>query len=127
MPAGAIVPVVAYDDVPEATGWLCDMFGFTVRWRAGTHRAQLAVGESAIAVVGGGPTPGGIELMVRVDDVHAHHAHAAERGASIVQAPSDFPYGERQYSVEDLGGYRWTFSETIADAAPEEWGGSGGG
>ena len=37
--------------------------------------------------------------------------------------PTDFEYGERQYSVEDLAGHQWTFSETIADVAPEEWGG----
>jgi uncharacterized glyoxalase superfamily protein PhnB len=41
-----------------------------------------------------------------------------------VQAPADYPYGERQYTVEDPGGNRWTFSETIADVAPEEWGGA---
>jgi uncharacterized glyoxalase superfamily protein PhnB len=122
MPAGSIVPVISYDDVPEATEWLCDTFGLTVRWRAGNHRAQIAVGDGAVAVRAGGARPGGIEIMVRVDDVDAHHAHAAHRGAPIVQAPSDFPYGERQYSAEDLGGYRWTFSQTIADVSPDEWG-----
>ncbi len=29
----------------------------------------------------------------------------------------------RQYEAEDLAGHRWTFSETLADVAPEEWGG----
>ncbi len=32
-------------------------------------------------------------------------------------------YGERQYSAEDPAGHQWTFSETIADVAPEDWGG----
>jgi hypothetical protein len=36
---------------------------------------------------------------------------------------ADYPYGERQYTAEDLGGHRWTFSQSIADVAPEEWGG----
>jgi uncharacterized glyoxalase superfamily protein PhnB len=49
---------------------------------------------------------------------------AASHGAQIVQAPADYPYGDRQYTVEDLGGTRWTFSETIAVVAPEEWGGA---
>jgi uncharacterized glyoxalase superfamily protein PhnB len=62
--------------------------------------------------------------MVRVDDVDAHHARAAARGATIADAPQDFPYGERQYSAEDPGGHRWTFSQTIADVAPEDWGGT---
>ncbi len=32
-------------------------------------------------------------------------------------------FGERQYTAEDLVGHLWTFSETLADMAPEEWGG----
>ena len=38
--------------------------------------------------------------------------------------PTDFEYGERQYSAEDLACDQWTFSETLADVAPEEWGGT---
>ncbi len=37
--------------------------------------------------------------------------------------PTDFPYGERQYTAEDPAGHQWTFSQTLADVAPEEWGG----
>ena len=62
--------------------------------------------------------------MVRVPDVDAHFCRAQERGASILHDPADYPYGERQYEVEDLGGHRWTFSQTIADVAPEDWGGT---
>jgi uncharacterized glyoxalase superfamily protein PhnB len=38
--------------------------------------------------------------------------------------PTDFEYGERQYEAEDHAGHRWTFSETLRDAAPEDWGGT---
>ena len=37
--------------------------------------------------------------------------------------PTDFEYGERQYTAEDPAGHQWTFSETLADIAPEAWGG----
>lgn len=63
---------------------------------------------------------------MRVPDVRTHHAHACEYGAKFLEEPRDFPYGERQYTVEDLGGHRWSFSESIADLAPEEWGGISG-
>jgi uncharacterized glyoxalase superfamily protein PhnB len=65
-------------------------------------------------------------VMVRVEDVDAHHAHARQRGARILQPREDFPYGERQYGAEDAAGHRWTFSQTIADVAPEDWGGQTG-
>ncbi|CAN5607530.1 hypothetical protein BH20ACT19_BH20ACT19_01000 [soil metagenome] len=62
--------------------------------------------------------------MVRVKDVDAHVEHARGCGARILHPPTNYPYGERQYEVEDVGGHRWTFSQTIADVAPEEWGGT---
>jgi hypothetical protein len=37
--------------------------------------------------------------------------------------PTDFEYGERQYTAQDPAGHRWTFSETVEDVAPETWGG----
>lgn len=61
--------------------------------------------------------------MMRVEDVNAHYAHVRAQSARILMEPTDFEYGERQYTVEDLAGHEWTFSETLADVAPEEWGG----
>jgi uncharacterized glyoxalase superfamily protein PhnB len=62
-------------------------------------------------------------VMMRVEDANAHCAHVRAQGALILREPTDFPFGERQYTVEDLAGHQWTFSETLADVAPEEWGG----
>jgi uncharacterized glyoxalase superfamily protein PhnB len=62
-------------------------------------------------------------VLVRVADVHAHCERAREHGARILMEPTDFEYGERQYTAEDPAGHQWTFSETLADVAPEEWGG----
>ena len=62
-------------------------------------------------------------MLVRVEDAHAHCERARAHGARILMEPTDFEYGERQYHAEDLAGHQWTFSETLADVAPEEWGG----
>jgi uncharacterized glyoxalase superfamily protein PhnB len=62
--------------------------------------------------------------MVKVDDVDAHHERARQHGAVTLSSPTDYPYGERQYSAEDLAGHRWTFTQAIADLAPEDWGGT---
>ena len=48
---------------------------------------------------------------------------ARARGARILMEPTDFEYGERQYAAEDLAGHQRTFSQTLADVAPEESGG----
>jgi uncharacterized glyoxalase superfamily protein PhnB len=128
MPRCAVIPVLAYEDVGAAVDWLCETFGFTERWRAGSHRAQLAAGDGAVALTEatGGRHEVLDSVMVRVDDATGHHERARRRGARILQPPTDYPYGERQYTAEDLAGRRWTFSESIADVAPEEWGGTSG-
>ncbi len=129
MPPCTVIPELVYDDVILAVEWLCDAFGLIERWRAGDHRAQLSIGRCTVAITEprtSNVRPGIRDLVVRVPDVTAHCEHARGRGARIVREPADFPYGERQYTAEDPGGHHWTFSESIADVAPEEWGGTSG-
>jgi uncharacterized glyoxalase superfamily protein PhnB len=128
VPSSSIIPVLAYADVAQASDWLCNVFGFTERLRIGNHRAQLVFGNGAVIVtaLGEDARSGGDlathSVHMRVDDADGHHAHAEEHGARIGQPPTDHPYGERQYSAEDLGGHRWTFSQSIADVDPASWG-----
>lgn len=127
MPPGVIIPELAYSDVREAATWLCRVFGFVERLRIGNHRAQLSFGDGSVVVTEGRVEPAGEfrhSVMVRVSDVDKHYEHARQAGARILNPPTDYPYGERQYTVEDLGGHRWTFSQTIADVDPALWGGT---
>jgi uncharacterized glyoxalase superfamily protein PhnB len=125
MPPSVVIPVLAYPDVREAVDWLCRSFGFVERLRIGDHRAQLAFGEGSIVVTGQASPAGGLgrSVMVRVADVDSHCEQARQAGARIVSSPADYPYGERQYTAEDFGGHQWTFSQTIADVDPGDWGG----
>lgn len=124
MPASTVVPTLAYPDVLAAAEWLCRTFGFSVRLRIGDHRIQLNVGDGCVVVTRGQAAAGADHgIMVRVADVDGHHARTLAAGASILSAPQDYPYGERQYSVADLAGHVWVFSQTHADVDPAEWGG----
>jgi uncharacterized glyoxalase superfamily protein PhnB len=127
MPASTVITVIAYPDVAEAIAWLGAAFGFTLRLGIGTHRAQLNAGDGAVVVTGGAPVADagvrGSSVMVRVEDVDAHCARAQAHGARIVNPPADYPYGERQYSAIDHAGHGWTFSQSIADVDPRNWGG----
>jgi uncharacterized glyoxalase superfamily protein PhnB len=113
-PPGTVVPWLTYKDVDRAIAWLCGAFGFTERLRTppesdgSIHHAQLAVGAGAV--------------VLPVDDVDAHCDRARQFGARILSPPRTCEFGERQYSVEDLAGYRWTFSQSVADVNPEDWG-----
>ncbi|OLD02160.1 hypothetical protein AUG19_06690 [archaeon 13_1_20CM_2_54_9] len=143
-PPATVIPTLIYEDVGRAVEWLCGAFGFTERLRATgpggkTGHAQLTVGNGAIMLgsqrTGQGfaspdraefrpPRPNEIShyISVHVEDVDQHVQHAKHFGARILTPPADHPFGERQYTAEDLAGHRWTFSQSIADVAPEKWG-----
>ena len=131
IPSAAVIPVLIYPDVREAVAWLSSAFGFVERLQIGeNHRSQLSVGEGAV-IVGDvrhdrrPPREGESthSVVVRVDDVNSHCARARAHGAQILMEPTDFEYGERQYTAEDPFGHQWTFSETLDDVAPDAWGG----
>ncbi len=131
IPASTVIPVLVYPDVREAVSWLGEAFGFIECVQIGEdHRAQLSFGDGDLIVadVRGErrpPRPGEAthSVVVRVDDARAHCERARAHGAEILMEPTDFEYGERQYAALDPAGHYWTFSETLADVAPEDWGG----
>jgi uncharacterized glyoxalase superfamily protein PhnB len=132
IPSATVIPVLVYPDVREAVAWLTEAFGFAERLRIGeNHRSQLSFGEGGALIVADvrnerrPPRPGEVthSVVVRVDDATAHCERARLHGARIVMEPTDFEYGERQYTAEDFAGHRWTFSETLADVDPADWGG----
>ncbi len=129
IPRATVIPVLAYPDVNQAAAWLFDAFGFSVRLRIGNHRVQLNVCDGAVIVREmrpnevNAPLGVGHSVTIRVEDVDAHCNRAKEHGARITQEPVTHPYGERQYNADDLAGHSWTFSESVADMHPEDWGG----
>lgn len=129
-PSATVIPVLRYVNVIEASEWLCATFGLKERLRIGTHRVQLVYGDGAVIVTerhagdSDSSAPDDLhEVHVRVEDADAHYEQAQRLGARIVTSPESFSFGERQYVALDLGGHRWTFSQSIADVAPEDWGG----
>ena len=61
--------------------------------------------------------------MVRIENLHEHCETTRALGARITMEPTEFAFGERQYQLEDPYGHRWTFTETLADIDPTDWGG----
>jgi len=132
VPAATVIPVLVYPDVRAAVAWLEQAFGFHERVQIGEdHRSQMKFGDGALIVSdereGQRRAPGPDDLthqvMVRVEDAAGHCERVRAQGGKILMEPTDFEYGERQYTVEDPWGHRWTFTETLRDVAPREWGG----
>jgi uncharacterized glyoxalase superfamily protein PhnB len=131
VPSATVIPVLTYSDVRAAVDWLAGVFGFVERVQIGDgHRSQLQFDDGAVIVADvlgdrKPPRPGEVthSVLVRVEDARARCERARAAGARILMEPTDMPFGERQFTVEDLEGHHWTFSETLTDMAPEEWGG----
>jgi uncharacterized glyoxalase superfamily protein PhnB len=132
IPTATVIPVLVYPDVRAAVAWLTEAFGFVERVRIGEdHRSQMRVGEDGAVIVADvrgqqqPPQPGVTThvLKVRVADVDAAFQRARAHGAPVLEEPTEFEYGERECTVEDLAGHRWQFTQTMRDVAPEEWGG----
>jgi uncharacterized glyoxalase superfamily protein PhnB len=129
-PPFAVMPVLSYPDVAAAVEWLDRAFGLVEHVRVGEHRAQVGFGDGAlfIADTSNGRTAPGADsshsVMVRVPDLDEHYRAAVAAGARILSEPADHVYGERQYTAVDLAGHQWTFTQSVADVAPEQWGGT---
>jgi uncharacterized glyoxalase superfamily protein PhnB len=132
IPRATVIPVLVYPDVRAAVAWLSEAFGFHERVRIGEdHRSQMQIGPDGAVIVADvrgeqQPPQAGIVthlVKVRVPDVDAQLERARRHGARVLQEATEYEYGEREATVEDLAGHRWQFTQTIRDVAPEEWGG----
>jgi len=131
-PPATVAPVLFYPDVRAAVAWLEAALGFEERVRIGdAHRAQLAFGSDGAVVVADvrgahvAPSEGVVTHLVklRVSDVDVAFARARGHGATVLEEPTTWEYGERSGVVEDPAGHRWELTQTVRDVAPEEWGG----
>lgn len=132
MPQGNIrraIPVLVYEDLPAAHDYLVRVFGFGAgsvdRDDEGTPvHAELQAGEGVIYLhrvapefevasrASAGVDTAGVDVIV--DDVESHYAHAAAEGAHIVYAPTDMPYGFREYGARDYEGRLWSFMQPLS-------------
>jgi uncharacterized glyoxalase superfamily protein PhnB len=134
---------LSYRNAGEMIDWLCKAYGLEIRLKvegdAGrVEHSELTYGNDGLIMVGsekegyGGVTTaplrspasvGGANtqsLMVYVDDVDAHCAHARAAGAKIVNELADHDYGEdywtdRSYGAVDPEGHVWWFTQRMRD------------
>src|SRR6478672_555593 len=130
-PHARVVPVLTVSDVRAAVSWYATVFGFVEHVQIGEgHRAQLGLpggGELIVAEV----RPGrrlpnetrSHQIMLKVEDAAAVVARATENGAKLTGELNDWEYGERQAAIDDVFGHQWVLTQTLADTAPEQWGG----
>lgn len=123
-----VIPLLVYEDIQAAHDFLVAAFGFA---SGGVERSPTGEVVHAEVRVGGAPiwlhrvTPehkldsafrvdmAGSGLVVYVLDVDAHYARAQAAGAQIDSAPTDQPYGQREYGARDPEHHRWWFATPL--------------
>lgn len=127
-----IIPYLSYRNATGAIEFLARAFGFEVRsvmpgeGDAVMH-AELGLGDAMVYL----GTPNDYDprralrdrhssVLVYVDDVDAHFAHARASGAKIAMEPTDMFWGDRIYHASDPEGQHWMFHTHVRDVTPEE-------
>jgi uncharacterized glyoxalase superfamily protein PhnB len=128
---------VAVANASAAIAWYCKVFGFEVRLKVEgeggrIEHAEIALG-GGLVMLGDNPPernrpwrrpPKAVDgantqtMMVFVDDVDAHCAHARAHGATIVMEPETHDYGDdywtdRTYEAVDPDGHHWWFTQRL--------------
>jgi uncharacterized glyoxalase superfamily protein PhnB len=129
-----VAPYLMYEDTSAALDWLAEAFAFRERFRHtladGTiDHAEMEIGDDGGLLMLATPgveyrsprSLGGATCLVHVyvDDIRGHFERAKAAGAEVRTEPTEKPYGTIQYSVADLEGHLWLFSEQIREPEPE--------
>lgn len=129
-PHDRITPVLIVADVRAAVVWYAKVFGFVEYVQVGEgHRAQLGIGGAELIVAEQRPgrrlptETRSHQIMLKVEDAAATLETALANGAILVDKLNDWEYGERQAAINDVFGHQWVLTQTLADTAPEQWGG----
>jgi len=124
-----VIPLLVYEDIEAAHAFLVEAFGFSPgrldrdqdgRFTHGEVSAgaqviwlhRVAIDHELVSASAQPAASGG--LVVHVEDVDAHFDRARAAGARTSAAPTDQPYGRREYEARDLEGHRWWFGTPIS-------------
>lgn len=119
-----LTPILCVQDVVASMAYYVNQLGFKKNWDWTAPNdptpgfACVSRGEACIFLCRQGQGQAGTWMSIFVDDVDAFHAEYQQRGARIVEPPTDYPWGMREMRVMDLDGHMLRFGHGMA-AAPQ--------
>jgi uncharacterized glyoxalase superfamily protein PhnB len=119
----SVTPTFTVSDLHRSIAWYCDGLGFVVsdRWEEGgkLQGVMLRAGSCTFFLTQDDFAKGrdrqkGVGFRIHADTVQSVDA-LAERirahGGKVIMEPADMPWSARSFAVEDLDGFRITFSQ----------------
>jgi catechol 2,3-dioxygenase-like lactoylglutathione lyase family enzyme len=106
-------PVLHVADVKATAAYYRDILGF--KWDFGNEEYSVVWRDnSAIHLARGGQyPPAGIHLFQWVRDVDAYYREIRDRGAEVLDEPTDRPYHIREFTARDPNGINIVFGQDI--------------
>ncbi len=112
--------VLAVHDLAGSTAYFIDVLGFAKDWNDGDNW-QAVIRDGVRVMMGRCPDALPVKKLgdhnyfgfFASDDVDALHAEFAPRGAHILAAPADKPWGWREMAVATPEGHRMMFAQWI--------------
>ena len=102
-----VTPRIVVQDVQGLVRFVKQIFNATGRYQK-TRPSEIRIGDSIVMVSGVDVRrPMTAFLYVYVPDVDATYRRAVRAGVRVLEAPTDFPYGDRRCMVEDRWGNTW--------------------
>jgi uncharacterized glyoxalase superfamily protein PhnB len=126
-----VIPLLVCGDIEAEHDYLVRVLGFTSaalerapdgtavhgEVRIGRHRLWLHPVDQTddlLPPARRGSTGG---VVIQVADVDRHHESARDAGATILFAPRDQEYGQREYGVRDPEGHLWWIATATGGSA----------
>jgi uncharacterized glyoxalase superfamily protein PhnB len=105
----AAAPVFVVQDVRRSLEHYRNVFGFRTEFTHGEPASYAGLERDGVilhlqAARDSKLNAGQSAIYVFVTDVDALHRELKSRGARIVNGPKDYPYGMRDFDVQDLDG-----------------------
>lgn len=113
--------VLAVQDLEESAGFYRDVLGFEVHeigdpgWRMYVRDGvRIMAGECPDAIAPADLGDHGYFAYLVVADAQAFHDEVASRGAAILKAVRDEPWGMREFSLRTADGHRIMVGQELA-------------
>ena len=116
-------PSLSVPDVQRAADFYTTKLGFKLgfTWGDPPSIAGVNLGSVQLFLESGTPSPQGCSVYFVIGNADELHEFHRAGGVAILEAPGDRPWGIRDYTIQDLDGYRLTFGHrTFSDGPPIE-------
>ena len=110
------IPILRVEDLARSLDYYTRILGFDIAWQM-PHYASVRRDQCVLMFCEGGQGHSGTWIWVAADAERLYEEWK-ESGATILQGPTNFPWGSREIQVLDPDGHRLRFAADLKEGEP---------